>query len=46
MEITAGDFNEKLQSGKILFIYFEHQGRPLIWDAGRAQIEKDDERKV
>lgn len=27
IEYTAADFYEKLHSGKMMFIYFEHQGR-------------------
>lgn len=30
IEYTAADFYEKLHSGKMMFVYFEHQGRPLI----------------
>lgn len=26
IEYTAADFNEKLHAGKMMFIYFEHQG--------------------
>lgn len=32
IEYTAADFYEKLQSGKMMFIYFEHKGRALtVW---------------
>lgn len=38
IEYTAADFYEKLHSGKMMFIYFEHQGRPLTAHAISAVL--------
>lgn len=40
MEIPAADFYEKLQFGKIMFVYFEHQGKPFYMGCWKCQKVK------